>query len=335
MNLLCGVIDKPEADKKITGITEFRSLFMFSDKHLMSVNADLLVHEAAQRGEYLVVVEPGCYFKKKSDVENWVSTSNTLCEGQDGVTLVSLKQWKQQGKPSWAQLQANKVYVDLTDKVVLFDSAFDYVQHYVNRIWHINTEPIQPTLSCKSRVDSLFTPAAGLKSVVAAYHFSCSPSLEVVFYDYSQASLLFKQKMILDWDGVDYPDYVRNNLASGVLNFVGNDSDELDTYWKSVLEFFGGQAAFTCYWKLFCKLKHLFVVCDLMSEPDQDKLIALMSDKNVAVLISNIFFTPYAYYTAPPPLVQQLCDRWFDLLQANPCLVFETFSHTTRKGYLK
>ena len=333
MKLLCGVIDNPKHDLKIRGITEFRSLYMFGEDHLMSTDANLLLKQAEHRGDYIVMIEPGYHFTHKKVIESWASASNVLCMGQEGITLIHLKKWVQQNKPSWDQLLSTKIHVDLLDKVVLFNNldCIEYANQYSNRIWHVNTEQIQSALPTNRNINCIVIPTAGLKAITAARHFKCPSNSEIVFFDYSKLSLDFKQNLILNWDGIDYPKYVRANPTNGVLEDVANYS--LHSYWKSVLKWFKGSAAFIEQWKLFCSFKHSFIHCNLLDESNQDMLFNTMTDKNVAVFTSNIFFTPYAYHTAPPPAVNQLSERWFALLKSHPSLIVDHNCYTSRHGY--
>lgn len=357
IKLICGVVDHSACDFKVKGIAEFLSLFMFGSNHSMSPDVDVLLHKANRRGNYLVIVEPGCFFIDASFVKNWALRSNDLCTGQNGITLISLEKWKQANKPTWANLLSSKTYVDLADKLINFNavSIVEYVKYYKNRIWHINTESIKPNLQPKANIDLLLTPTAGLKSVAASYFLQCSLNSEIVFFDYSENSLKFKQDMLANWNGVDYPGYVRANiskntiqddlthwqllngefkLSNDVLHFLGK-GDQLDDYWHHILELFDGPKAFEKYWKFFCRLKHRFVLCDLLSEADQAMLFETLGDKNVAVLNSNIFFTPYAYYVKPAPAVNILNRKWCAMLKSHPCLCVENLSRTWRLGYFE
>lgn len=182
-----------------------------------------------------------------------------------------------------------------------------------------------------SPVSTLYSVAAGFKPNRILQTHGFTADTRVVFFDYSQAALEIKQCLVEQWDGVDFPLFVKylfsrfpypetfyqlwNDVTPIDVNW-----DDIESVWKQELERWGGPATLLEHWRTYRELDHEYVCCDIMSDPTA--LLAHISDEpNSIIWWSNAFFTMYGNWFYTIEHRQQAYDRWIEqLAHRNPHL---------------
>jgi hypothetical protein len=155
-------------------------------------------------------------------------------------------------------------------------------------------------------LDALFSVAAGFKPYRILLEKGFTADTEVIFYDYSQTALDVKKYIIDNWDGVDFPKFIRVLFkefphpdafyqlwdSTTPLNLDWND---MEIMWQNELEKWGGQDSFAEHWAQCKSLTHSYIKCDLLQ--DRASLLKKMSQfKSSYIWWSNAFFTIFSHW---------------------------------------
>src|SRR5579863_6111887 len=140
----------------------------------------------------------------------------------------------------------------------------------------------------------LYSVAAGLKSNRILETHSFDSQTRVVIFDYSAPGLQFKRLLLQEWDGSDYPEFIRRireKLPPGEAYYwlwENPDQAEMERLWSQEVDRWGGEQNLRDHWKHYRKLKHQFVICNLLDDR-RALLNAMNSDPNSAIWWSNAF----------------------------------------------
>jgi hypothetical protein len=160
-----------------------------------------------------------------------------------------------------------------------------------------------PPPGLESPLKSVYCVAAGFKSYRIVSTHGYDGDTRVVFFDYSSRALAFKQRLIADWDGAEFPSYLRQafrELSPDTYFWLWADlsadqvaTSDLDELWRAETDRWGGPEAFQKHWSLCRSLPHEFVLCDLVEDPGP-LLDRLNSEPAAVIWWSNAFFTIYS-----------------------------------------
>jgi hypothetical protein len=178
----------------------------------------------------------------------------------------------------------------------------------------------QPPPEFRPPVSALYSVAAGLKPnrILATHGFD--KRTRVVYFDYSQQALDFRRLMIRDWDGRDFPGFLRRNLDRSLpgavhyylwpgTSFDNIDRLELDRLWRIELSRWGGGDAFAGHWSRYRTLPHEFLTCDILA--NQEALLHRIEDSASAVIWwSNAFCTTYSAWHYTLEEKRAMYERW-------------------------
>jgi hypothetical protein len=178
----------------------------------------------------------------------------------------------------------------------------------------------QPPPEFRPPVSSLYSVAAGLKPnrVLATHGFD--QRTRVVYFDYSQQALDFRRLMIREWDGRDFPGFLRRNLHHSLpgaahyylwpgTSFDNINPQELGRLWQIELSHWGGADAFAAHWSRYRTLPHEFLACDILT--DQEALLHRIEDSASAVIWwSNAFCTTYSAWHYTLEEKRAMYERW-------------------------
>ncbi len=176
-------------------------------------------------------------------------------------------------------------------------------------------------------ISTLYTVAAGFKPNRILHTHGFSRKTRVVYFDYSPNALEIKRTLVDEWDGCDYPQFVRYlfgkfpppetfyQLWDNATPEQVRDS-ELRAMWSRELERWGGSSVFQEHWKIYRELPHEYICCDLLSD-DTRLLRAMLPQQSSVIWWSNAFFTMYGnwFYSMPERhhlycrFIEQLTDR--------------------------
>jgi hypothetical protein len=150
-------------------------------------------------------------------------------------------------------------------------------------------------------VSTLYSVAAGLKPNMLLQAHGFDAHTRVVFFDSSLKALEFRRLLLREWDGLDYPRFVRSAFGQLPVRETFNhlwsslspdelDGGDLEQLWERELAQWGGADVLKSHWEVYRRLRHEFVYCDILTDPY--KLFARLTDEPDAVIWwNNAFFT--------------------------------------------
>jgi hypothetical protein len=213
---------------------------------------------------------------------------------------------------------------DLTQRPEFLDGLRQASSDSQRGVFVWNFEPyddiLEPPDDFSGPVSILYSVAAGLKSNMILRTHGFGPETEIVFFDYSSAGLAFRKLLLEEWDGQEYPAFLRKifqrmpppathyYLWPGVTPH-NVDWRDMDRLWEQEVARWGGEERIKDHWALYRKLKHSFVSCNILRE--QHKILDRMTDdpKSVAWW-SNAFSTVYSGWHYTPEQKMSFYEDW-------------------------
>jgi hypothetical protein len=161
-------------------------------------------------------------------------------------------------------------------------------------------------------VDTFVGVASGFKYLdILKYTDNC----KFVFYDFHEKSLEWIKTLKENWDGNDYPEYLKTQPEEiqSLYKYVnGSVSDNQ----KMLFEDFGGEAEFKKLWQKFKTCEAVFVTCDLFREGQVQNLLDAITGDRPFFYYSNIFATDFIILSFKLSEIQgqhkSLIDRIFE-----------------------
>lgn len=173
-------------------------------------------------------------------------------------------------------------------------------------------------------LSTLYSVAAGFKPSWILRAHGATEAARVVYVDYSPDALAVKQLCLAEWDGDDFPSFIRHifrrfpHPATFYQLWADRTPDDVDDadierIWQDELSRWGGAAAFKEAWARHRRLRHDFICCDLLS--DHAALLSAMTPAPGAVIWwSNAFFTVATNWKHPVTERRALYERWIEAL---------------------
>ena len=178
-------------------------------------------------------------------------------------------------------------------------------------------------------VSSLYSVAAGFKPNMILHSLGFNEATRMVFYDYSKTALEIRKVIVSEWDGEDFPQFVRYLMkifpSSGVFYQLwanlGPDEiawDDLQQLWLDEIEKWGGESVIKEHWNAYRELQHEYILCNLFK--DQTSLLAAIDNQpNAAIWWSNAFFTIYSNWLFTANERKEIYDNWLEkVVERNP-----------------
>jgi hypothetical protein len=213
------------------------------------------------------------------------------------------------------------------------DSIDSQVKDSRKGVFLFNLESYQDVIERPDKfsppVSSLYSVAAGFKPNMILHSLGFDESTRMVFYDYSKTALEIRKYIVSEWDGEDFPRFVRHLMKSFSSSDVfyqlwanlGPDEivwDDLQQLWLDEIEKWGGESVIKEHWKAYRSLRHEYILCNLYK--DQTSLLAAIDNKpNAAIWWSNAFFTIYSNWLYTADERREIYDNWLlKLAERNP-----------------
>lgn len=158
--------------------------------------------------------------------------------------------------------------------------------------------------SWRGPVSTLYSVAAGLKTNWILHARGFDEGTRLVYFDYSEQALNFKRLLHADWDGQDYPEFLRYLFRTirpetafyqlwGGCRPEDVGSDSLQTMWEREIVRWGGEGVIRDHWRRARHLRVEYVLCNVLE--NTSPLLAVMRDEPSSVIWwSNVFFTFYS-----------------------------------------
>ena len=163
-------------------------------------------------------------------------------------------------------------------------------------------------------VKKLYSVAASFKPNMILHHFGFTNETEVVFYDYSKPALAFKKLLLTQWNGEDYPSFIKWALAKYQFSETGGIETERltrDELWKREIEFWGSEDIIKDHWVKYKNLKHSFIHVDICENPEK-VTNKITNDPNSIIWWSNAFHTVNAQYVRGLQRVKDCYNTWLE-----------------------
>lgn len=209
-----------------------------------------------------------------------------------------------------------KVWKDLQD-----ESSVDSIQNYTqrawirklayqefiekNRVYAYNTERLSGEgIRALRPVDSIFSAAAGFKTIALLRNNRFHKNTIVNYYDWCESSLNFKKHLLETWDGLNFDEWLLEHDLE--YNFSSTYRGNYRDFWLSeIKKEFGSAEEFKELWDRYRILKHNYFVIDLVNEPE--KLFEKINKQTgVKVLwTTNIWASMMLHWNIEPEVVEQ------------------------------
>jgi hypothetical protein len=216
-------------------------------------------------------------------------------------------------------------------------------------LWNIESydDVERPPPDFRGPVSRLYSVGAGFKPnrILETHGFDADSV--VTFFDYSQSALDIRRFMLEDWDGRDFPRFVQRLFERfpypDTWYHLWRDQTpaevaaaDLEGAWDRELERWGGERAFGRHWNACRTLRHEFVHCDLVADPDL-LLERLAPDPGAVIWWSNAFFTVFSnwHYTWDERRVRY--ESWVsELAKRNPrILIYGSDHNNTNVNWIR
>ena len=293
---------------------------IFIDKSL-----DTVLEKASQQGfDYCLIQFSGYiilymkYYDCLKDMLNRYKKDPYLFIGEfekdqiaEQCFIVNLSTWRKLKKPgykNWLQLYKKKSIsiknLDLSIKVLsLYLFPKDKEKYFLNlpvfhnitsqykeKVYFSNDEGYHNCQSTLPFLERFYSPGSGLKSNFILELNKFKENAVHLIFDCSTIQLEFRQALLKDWDGEDYPAFCRwYSRYNPKLTFTLKDSDLLP-YWESLLKKFNDlSTSFKEHWYKYKKINHKFIEVNICGA-DQIKLLNCINrNPNSAIWWDNIF----------------------------------------------
>lgn len=175
----------------------------------------------------------------------------------------------------------------------------------------------------KEPVQKLYSVAASFKPNFILNTYGFTDSTEVVYYDYSKQALAFKNLLLQQWNGSDYPQFLYDikskiNINETTHNPYGQDNYE--ELWEVECERWGGADNIKEHWDRYKKLKHTYVHCNIVENAEKFYR-KIDNTPNSVIWWSNCFHTVNTHYTRRLSEVEDLYKSWLNnIAEKNPTM---------------
>lgn len=159
-------------------------------------------------------------------------------------------------------------------------------------------------------IRTLYTVAAGFKPNRILETHGFDAKTRMVVFDYSRPGLEFRRLMHEQWDGVDYPDFLRflfKALSPSDVHYVLWDNatpetvdwSDVEARWQAELAAWGGAQALRAHWHRFRDIRVEYVWCNLLTDP-APLLERVRKEPAAVIWWSNAFFSIHSnwFHTA-------------------------------------
>lgn len=193
-------------------------------------------------------------------------------------------------------------------------------------VWNLESyaDIEQPPEQYHRPLSALYTVAAGFKPNRILETHGFDARTRVVVFDYSAQGLEFRRRLHEQWQGEDYPRFLRHlfkALPSGEAYYClwegttpeNVNWDDVDRRWEEELDAWGGAASLRAHWRRFKDLPVEYVSCNVLTEPER-LLKHIRNERSAVIWWSNAFFSVYSnwFYTAAER--QAIYRRWIEAL---------------------
>tara|TARA_B110000285_G_scaffold224802_1_gene282096 strand:- start:5184 stop:6551 length:1368 start_codon:yes stop_codon:yes gene_type:complete len=220
------------------------------------------------------------------------------------------------------KIRESKQYVYPTTSAAALETQLSWINNIVNYaptcvfFWNTETYADLKYVNIKKPIKHLYAVAASFKPNMILNTYGFEDDTKVTFYDYSKQALAFKKMLLNNWDGEDYPAFLRWAKAKYQINETGGVETEHQTYeqlWEREINWWGSEKIIKDHWDRYKNLKHKFIHLDICETPE--KLTKNVSIEGESVIWwSNAFHTVGAQYVRGLHGVKICYNEWLKQL---------------------
>lgn len=192
-------------------------------------------------------------------------------------------------------------------------------------VWNFESyDDVVAQSQTKAPVSTLYSVAAGLKTSWILHTLGFNEHTKLIYFDYSEQALTFKKLLHTQWNGEDYPEFLRylfSQLQPGQAFYQlwGGFSpenigwDAVNETWAREIARWGGEHVIKEHWRRAQDLHVEYVLCNLLE--DQSTLIDTFDNRpNSVIWWSNVFFTFYSNWFLSIEERQAIYERFIRAL---------------------
>lgn len=198
-------------------------------------------------------------------------------------------------------------------------------------LWNVEsyTDIASPPPEFQAPLSALYCVASGFKPNMILHTHGFDENTKLVFFDYSPKALEIKKLLHQEWDGEDYPRFIKYIFkkfpAPDTFYHLWADTtpDSLDwgdvnQYWQNEIARWGGEHVIKNHWAAYRSLRPVYLRCNVLTEP-QRLLEQMDRSPNAVIWWSNAFFTVYSNWLYSIAARKRVYDSWIGELAArNP-----------------
>lgn len=254
----------------------------------------------------------------------------------DRCVFVDLEAWQHHGQPKLEPAKLMPFGPELADHMLdlqpdlsgasdFFSFLNDMSEKAGRGVFVLNYESYDdvevPAETFQRPLSTLYCVAAGLKPNRILHTHGITENSTVVFFDYSQHALDFRRRLDEEWDGDDYPAYLRGAFTHTQnthyylwpgANLDAMDWHELDRLWGLELDRWGGADTFKAHWRSYQNIKKDYLPCNILKP--QPLLERIQPEEGSAIWWSNAFCTIYSATHHSLEEKQSFYESWINAL---------------------
>ncbi len=341
-------------------------------------SVDAILQQAADGGyEYCLLQAPGHIIVERGGVcgngaesfyellDRWISQRDFFVAGKgagDRCLLVDLRHYERLGRPRFETSEPSETHrapiVEFDDEIGAYlrdlganlESDTETVRslaragHDSQRgIFILNFESYldveTPPADFTAPLSALYSVAAGFKPNRILETHGFDHRTRVLYFDYSAAGLEFRKLLLGEWDGCDYPNFVRTlfrRIPPTSAHYYlwhgaspdAMDWDEMERLWKLETGRWGGPERFSAHWARYRALPHDFVLANLFENPCE-LLQRIGGGGEEAIWWSNAFSTVYSAWHFSLEEKRRTYESWIrELALRSPRLLLYGSDHS-------
>jgi len=200
---------------------------------------------------------------------------------------------------------------ELENQLRWITNIVDYAQKCVF-FWNTENYKDLKYVNIEKPIKKLYAVAASFKPNMILNHYGFTDDCEVVFFDYSKPSLAFKNLLLKEWNGEDYPkflDYAQKKYRIDETGGIETQNASRTQLWEREIALWGSEQAIKEHWDRYRTLNHKYIHCDICTNPE--KVTSLITpDEDSVIWWSNAFHTVGAQYLRGLSGVKTCYENW-------------------------
>ena len=188
-----------------------------------------------------------------------------------------------------------------------------------DRVYAFNTETLSSEgIRTTQPIEHLFTAAAGFKplAILNANRFHDRtmehPGTKVHYFDWCDASLLYKRDLIETWDGYDLHLWLLEHDLK--YNFSSTYRGNYESFWLQEVEEHGGREAFKKLWDRYVELDHAYYKIDIVNNPEELFHIMNAHHGNKVLWTTNIWSSEMLHWNLEPEVLENKFKKFRELV---------------------